>query len=93
MNNIIHKNQYGFQKLSGTLSAASALVDIIQRNQDSHANATSGCVFIDLRKAFDNVPHQQLLDKLSDYGIRGIANKLIASYLNNRNQYVDINGT
>ena len=50
-------------------------------------------VFIDLKKAFDTVDHGILIEKLYHYGIRGIANKWICSYLMNRYQYVDINGT
>ena len=46
-------------------------------------------VFIDLKKAFDTVDHGILIEKLYHYGIRGIANKWIGSYLMNRYQYVN----
>ena len=49
-------------------------------------------VFIDLKKAFDTVDHTLLLSKLSSYGIRGIANRWLKSYLSNCTQYVSING-
>ena len=47
-------------------------------------------IFLDFSKAFDTVDHSILIRKLSNYGIRGIANDWFASYLNNRRQHVSI---
>ena len=49
-------------------------------------------IFIDLAKAFDTVNHAILLAKLSFYGIRGLSYQWFASYLNNRKQYVSLDG-
>ena len=47
---------------------------------------------MDLEKAFDTVNHKILCEKLSYYGFRGKSNQLLSSYLENRKQYVSING-
>ena len=67
------------------------LVEEITNSLDNHESTV--CVFSDLKKAFDTVDHGILIEKLYHYGIRGVANKWICSYMMNRYQYVNINGT
>ena len=52
-------------------------------------------VFIDLKKAFDTVNHGHdiLLEKLLLFGITGNAFQLLKSYLSNRTQNCEINGS
>ena len=47
-------------------------------------------VFIDLKKAFDTVDHNTLLDKLNHYGFCGIIKDWFSSNLNNRMQSTQI---
>ncbi|CAM5143019.1 unnamed protein product [Natator depressus] len=49
-------------------------------------------VYFDFQKAFDKVPHQRLLSKISSHGIRGKALSWIGNWLKDRKQRVGING-
>ena len=56
-------------------------------------NQPSTLLFLDIKKAFDSVSHKKVLKKLDFYGIRGVANSLLSSYLNGRTQYVSFAST
>jgi hypothetical protein len=53
-------------------------------------NYVSG-LFCDLQKAFDSVNYDLLLAKMDFYGISGIVNTLMRSYLESRYQRVSVN--
>ena len=89
--NILYESQYGFRKNMSTSLAILELVENITTSIDD-CKSTVG-IFIDLKKDFDTVDHDILIKKLDHYGIRGVANKWICSYLMNRSQYVCINDT
>ena len=86
----IYEHQFGFRNKHSTNHALLDLTEDIRRALDDNSFAVG--IFIDLQKAFDTVDHKILLHKLEYYGIRGIANDWIKSYLTNRKQFVTING-
>jgi hypothetical protein len=47
-------------------------------------------IFLDLSKAFDCVHHETLLHQLESCGIRGLPHRWLSSYLESRNQFVQI---
>jgi hypothetical protein len=49
-------------------------------------------IYLDFKRAFDSVPHQRLLKKLFNYGIRGNVHAWIADFLSGRTQLVVVNG-
>lgn len=86
--NIIHKNQFGFCKAKSTVSAALNLVENLYGHIEKQN--TTACMFLDLMKAFDCVDHSILLRKLSFYGFHSNVVSLIKSYLSDRLQFVKI---
>ena len=86
---MICENQFGFRE---NCTTEQALLKVITQYFDNAKDKYHSClIMLDIRKAFDTVNHELLLSKLYHYGIRGIAYKLIQSYLNNRTQFVNVN--
>ena len=90
-NKLLYVSQYGFRKLHSTELAALEFTDKIVLNLDKGKLPLA--VFLDLSKAFDTIDHSILLNKLKYYGVRGISLYWFQSYLSNRKQCVDYNGS
>ena len=65
------------------------LVDRLTKQMDLGNVLTN--IYIDLSKAFDTLDHSILLDKLNYYGICGVENLMLRTYLSNRHEYVENN--
>ena len=78
----------GFRKGHSTQHA---ILNLVRSWQNSIANKQKvGAVLIDLSKAFDCLPHNLLLAKLSAYGLGKNSLKLLHSYLSGRKHRVRI---
>ena len=88
---LIYSHQFGFRTKHSPNLALIYLMDKISTAMDEGKYVIG--LFLDFKKAFDTVNHEILLQKLSYYGIKDISLKWFESYLDNRSQYVDYNGT
>lgn len=85
---IITDSQHGFRKGHST---STALINFYcQVLKLIEERKTPIAIFCDLKKAFDCVQHDVLLQKLQSYGIRGKIAEWFESYLNNRIQFVRV---
>ena len=67
---------------SDLMSTSHALLDLVEEITSSiDAEKNSIGVFVDLKKAFDTVNHDLIIDKHEYYGIRGTAREWLQSYL------------
>ena len=86
---ILTENQFGFKKKKDTVQAAMSLWKTIQSKWATKTNSVG--VFLDFRKAFDTVDQKISLRKLHSLGVLGKVHALMASYLTNRKQFVNVN--
>ena len=87
----ISDNQFGFMKHRSTVQQLIIFSDLIH-NAISRKNYMD-VIYFDIKKAFDSVPHDQLLNKIQLLGISGTIYNFLRAYLSNRRQCVAINGT
>ena len=86
----LSKSQFGFLRnrscLSQLLTSLASIYEAVDnRNQVD-------VLYLDFRKAFDSVPHQELLYKLWQMGITGPLWSWFKCYLSSRSHYVCIDG-
>ena len=80
-NNQFGPNQFGFRANLSCVHAVCELTDYVRDELDKRSNGN--CCFTDLKKAFNTVDHDILLDKLERYGLRGSIQELLKHYLLN----------
>ena len=100
---IVHQQLYNFLKeslsvmQSGFKSGCSTETSLLNTTNhwilnidEKYLNLT---LFLDLRKAFNTVAHEILIQKMNFYGLKGIELAWFKSYLSNRMQYCCIDCT
>jgi hypothetical protein len=91
-NNVIPDNQHGFRARRSCTTLLCKTLDKWASAVDQKSGAHVHAITLDWKKAFDRVPFDRLLSKLSHYGIRGKMLKWIESFLKERTQYVSFRG-
>lgn len=86
--NILSNCQFGFQPNLSTTKAIGNLVERVVFHLENGECPVG--LFLDLSRAFDCVPHKDLLLKLESYGIRGVSATWIRGFLTDREQYVSV---
>ena len=89
-NSFISDSQWGFLPGRSTTSALLSVTNDWHKCLDSGYEICS--IFLDLQKAFDSVPHRNLLLVLEQLAVHPILIKWICSYLTSRVQRVVVNG-
>ncbi|XP_039311711.1 uncharacterized protein LOC120359162 [Solenopsis invicta] len=88
-NGIITEHQAGFRKYYSCETAIQSVIDewklIVSEGK------MVGVIFMDLKRAFETIDRERLLEKMYQYGIRGMTLEWFKSYLNNRKQQVRSN--
>lgn len=89
-NNMLSDCQFGFRGGKSTTQAVLRVVDQILNGFEN--KDTVFMRLFDLSKAFDCIPFNILIDKLEYYGVVGSTLNIFKSYLNNRSQFVSVEG-
>ena len=90
-NNLISPFQFGFLPYRSTISALLYSTHTIFSLLESYSSVCGA--FLDLRKAFDSVPHLPLLNLLASSNLPPPLLNWLHSYLLNRTQRVVVNGS
>lgn len=87
-NRLLNSCQSGFRSNRSTSTALLNITDDIRCSLDR--KHISLAVFLDFSKAFDNVDHSNLINKLSrNFNFSSSASAMLQSYLGNRQQFVE----
>lgn len=89
--NVIIDEQHGFMSGRSTVSNLAVYSAFVASEIEGGHQVDA--VYTDFSKAFDSVDHSILIDKLNLLGVGGIFLRWVSSFLTDRTQFVDFNGT
>lgn len=89
--NVLSEHQHGFRRGFSTTTQLLATINEFAKALD--AGKQVDVIFFDFSKAFDKVPHNKLITKLKSIGVPAEITNWVTSYLLNRKQYVEIEGS
>lgn len=89
--NILTDAQHGFRKQRSFESQLILTVQDLAKGIDSREQ--KHLILLDFSKVFDKVPHERLLHKIDQYGIRGSTHAWLSEFLTDRKQQVFLNGS
>ena len=89
--NNISVSQFGFLRNLSTLQQLLIFINTV--NDSLNSNSQADVLYLDFKKAFDSVAHNELLFKLWSFGITGNLWRWLQAYLSNRVQQVSVNNT
>ena len=90
ISNLQQSLQHGFRRGHSCETQLIAFVEDLAKEMQN--GGQTDVIVMDFSKAFDKVPHQELLYKLSNYGINIVTLSWLKSFLSNRKQRVVLEG-
>ena len=87
----LSNNQHGFMKGRSTVSNLVIKAEYIAEGLETGDQVD--VIYLDIRRAFDSVNHNIIIQKLSKFGLSVQLLKLIKSYLSDRQQFVCYSGS
>ena len=85
---LVSKCQHGFTKNRSVLSNLLSNLKLVSETLDADPKTEILAFHTDFAKAFDKVPHTELLHKLEKMGVGGCFLQVLVDYLTNRKHYV-----
>ena len=89
-NQLFDERQYGFRSGLSTNLAILDYINVVLKAKESPTENKVNTILLDLSAAFDIVPHDLLLDKMSRFGLSDLAIKLLSNYLKGRGVFVEV---